>query len=854
VKPPAADTTAPTLDLSASMPANGATIGVTEVIAFAFSEPVQIHDGCQGSFLVLEGAGDNGTVKKSVNCSDSSVVAYGNKVMVSLSSAPVLPAGANATTELPNGAYSLVIETDALSDMAGNRNLYQVAGFTVTVDSTETVAPSVIRTDPMNGYSVDDSIVTLYFSEDIAPSNESVSIQLCGSDFECDTDDPVVNSYPVTTDMVDGNAVAVDLGRAVKDFQRYKITVPAGLVEDLVGTKGPAAPYTFEFVRDSNGFTADSTIELSAGASTADGLVFHLELGADTTPGTYAVCFCAEKDDPTLQDLGDGDTTFVITDNQLCSTNQHLDVSSSSTEVLAMTLANHDCATKCGEGCIGPHCFCDGSASAPTGALCLSKELCAAACDGEAGCGGINVHDTLPHCILTIADVCLDGANPTPAGLEPEEWQFFTKKTGTACTHFSDFSEQAGRMTVTNRVHVGVDYVFSPGTDASIELTSPEGASLTYYNPDSPDASSTGLSRDRIMIIDCGGTCGVSGPTRSLEKPAMANKVKTWNNHWPRASYNDLAHVDTENPVNPDKVVESAAGMELSHYASRASEEGHYYAGYNIDISGDIKIAIDGDMRDLNEYQCYKMCATDACTGAHCKCDGFLNGYDGPTSNALCADRALCGYLCDQVEGCNSIDMHKTISRCFLNGFGDDDFATIKDALTVDENYDVLHPVPANEETLGGRRLNQPLLVPRDIGFSWDRMLRFTDIQFATGGSFKLCFCDSSLLTNGAAVPCSSEEDYSVEVGTVHSSGVQCLLEKPKLRRASCKSQYHGGLRCYNDMDAPDPPPPAIGPLTERMIGVDAEDESPQGATQCAYGAEEGGCPTEPESNNAGHN
>ena len=45
----------------------------------------------------------------------------------------------------------------------------------------------------------------------------------------------------------------------------------------------------YEFLRDSSGFSVDKTILLSEGASTADALAFHLELGADTPPGEYAV-------------------------------------------------------------------------------------------------------------------------------------------------------------------------------------------------------------------------------------------------------------------------------------------------------------------------------------------------------------------------------------------------------------------------------------------------------------------------------------------------------------------------------------------------------------------------------------
>ena len=46
---------------------------------------------------------------------------------------------------------------------------------------------------------------------------------------------------------------------------------------------------------------------------------------------------------------------------------------------------------------------------------------------------------------------------------------------------------------------------------------------------------------------------------------------------------------------------------------------------------------------------------------------GFLNGYDGPESTAICGDVSLCSYLCDQLEECDAIDMHKTAPRCFLN-------------------------------------------------------------------------------------------------------------------------------------------------------------------------------------------
>ena len=102
------------------------------------------------------------------------------------------------------------------------------------------------------------------------------------------------------------------------------------------------------------------------------------------------------------------------------------------------------------------------------------------------------------------------------------------------------------------------------------------------------------------------------------------------------------------------------------------------------------------------------------------------------------------------------------------------------------------------------------LLAAKDPGISWDKILRFRDVEFTSGGKFKLCFCDSSLLP-GVGRVCATERDYTIEVGMIHSSGVSCLISNPQLQRVSCTPQMHGGLRCYSFMDAPSFEPPMIG-------------------------------------------
>merc|ERR1719213_1290911 len=152
-------------------------------------------------------------------------------------------------------------------------------------------------------------------------------------------------------------------------------------------------------------------------------------------------------------------------------------------------------------------------------------------------------------------------------------------------------------------------------------------------------------------------------------------------------------------------------------------------------------IPIDGALRDLAEFQCFAKCA-DGCTGEHCYCDGYLPGLDAPSSNSLCASKDLCMYLCDSVgEACQSIDMHATLPRCFLNAGTTTSFdnrgqpievpvLTHVDALEMDPDYNVLlKRYDVNQEHL--RRLQTSILEVEDLGFSWDKLLRFKGITLA---------------------------------------------------------------------------------------------------------------------------
>merc|ERR1719197_602117 len=95
--------------------------------------------------------------------------------------------------------------------------------------------------------------------------------------------------------------------------------------------------------------------------------------------------------------------------------------------------------------------------------------------------------------------------------------------------------------------------------------------SLTYdHSPvfGFPMATSL-LSKDRITIIDCKGTCGVSSPTTALVLPENAASIETWNDLYPHSWFSDSPHVDVENEKEEDKTLDYKQQMGMKKYSVR---------------------------------------------------------------------------------------------------------------------------------------------------------------------------------------------------------------------------------------------------------------------------------------------
>jgi hypothetical protein len=463
--------------------------------------------------------------------------------------------------------------------------------------------------------------------------------------------------------------------------------------------------------------------------------------------GTYHLCYCNED---AYEALDEPQRTFTGTPLSSAALGAY---------------ANELCVEKCSVGCVGPTCFCDGfmgqEVDANSSALCLSSIGCRDACDAVGGCVGFAQERGRNRCFL-YGSTDTEETDRFFAFQKSEYWPSGAcqNTTGFAATTGAEiFEKSIGTLTVTGRISVGVDFVVTPGEPASLELA---GQGL--------DAAS-----DRIMVIECSDQCGLAEGSSDVTAPTRP--VDAYFAEYGKADTDEL--------------------MPLSDYAPPFVEYPEQYCHKN-----NLRIASSPSLM-VTEHQCYRKCEAKApCLDDACFCDGYFPGHDMADSTALCLPEDQCMSMCTHDPNCFSIDMHATLPRCFLNSaVCASGLATGK--WTSDPDYKHLVKTGRRLGDLEkmGRRLSadhvRSLLQTPNYGLSWSELLRFDGLTFKQAGTYKVCACDSEI-----SGKCSSKEDFTVEVGKVHASGLQCLLGKPEFARGSCVKQKYGGLRCY-DGDAP---------------------------------------------------
>jgi hypothetical protein len=336
-----------------------------------------------------------------------------------------------------------------------------------------------------------------------------------------------------------------------------------------------------------------------------------------------------------------------------------------------------------------------------------------------------------------------------------------------------------GQLAVTARADIGRHFVIEPGAPASLELTG-QG-----FNQD----------KDRMMLIDCQGTCGLTKPTAAAVYPDAGASGR----------------FGAFQPIR-DIAREEAAVLESCPYFNHTEDQFLVHELFEEiparfctrgALAGSAANAIESPVaaRVAELYSCSR-CAGDP--NATQFCSGYLGLDDSLVDDAICLPKYECEHLCVLAgPACHSVSMHATLPRCFLNPPACEE-EVVTDMLGVDADFAVLLKRPEPEATAAAPVNIRDLeeidwaesargnLVSPSLGASSSAILRFAPLNVPAAGTFKVCFCDSELSPGG----CKSDADFAVEVGRLHLSGLGCLLTMARLRRATCVEQYFGGLRC----------------------------------------------------------
>jgi len=634
-------------------------------------------------------------------------------------------------------------------------------------------------------------------------------------------------------------------------------------------------------------------ISKSYGRTTTESFDFDVPL-TGMSAGRYGVCFCDEQIKPRAV-AGGGESWWISEFTR--------PVAGAATqwgpETIPGSYDKYKCS-ECASGCTGPDCFCDdyNAGHGLTGEFyCASPSICreiAEAADAEL----YIMHRTANVCkfLQTRAARRLADSN---GGINIQTYfsqcyDTFVRRNKATCEEIQDHTMHVGDMWVTERPHVNVDWVLTPLASQTVEVL---GDSLSYLGDRIAIIGGNGTcglsdaATDALVepydhaetLFDVWYSNYTTGASRGTgrasqwgqvsstsDREAMTKKhqdtlvfFNTWqaaNQHLDRPSDNDVPSGD----IAP--TVQAPVSYEV--------HENKFCVGSNIAIVGANPVTV---LR-ADEHQCAGKCAIRGpCHGPDCFCDGHFLGYDHADSAALCLSMARCQEICAAMgDDCYGIDMHKTLPRCFLNTRTT---CSASDGLRDDPNYNFVYKTTAvtrraqatPPHAMSGGAWPQPNDAPdvvshsmpqqgwvsesylaadlgvaeesaleMDTGYSCESILRFRHVKFRSGGLFKVCFCDHTLLT-GRFMPCKEKGDYMIEIGHIHSSGVSCLVEDARFRRGVCVAQWgvSQGLRCYSGAA---PPQPECGMMAPRPVVTTVEPTAPEQqvvSSWCLYGPEE---------------
>jgi len=348
------------------------------------------------------------------------------------------------------------------------------------------------------------------------------------------------------------------------------------------------------------------------------------------------------------------------------------------------------CNVKCQAGCDGDSCQCDhyrydhaDAAYQMCGTLQMMKDA-VATINQEAisSVVGFDYNAATSIGYLAVAKTSagdvecanlLDSASGVHQSelVEDEFSTHYDVQFGKHCTGWSDFSEAVGTVTVTNRAYVGVDVVMTPDAtlEASIEVYQPSTVSDVTGNNigDIGETSYIGLtedaagnSADRVMVIDCGGTCGRTDPSAHVTIGGTSF-VSDWIDQHPVHWFEDATAASAASATGPLKL--NPASIVSYPYEEHTGQ----FCDSNMDA--DISIPIAGVSTNiLAEFGCWNTCHGE-CNRIHgpCDCSGWL-GSEDQDSTALCMSKDDAQMVCDAIgSSCTGFKIMATLDRVYLN-------------------------------------------------------------------------------------------------------------------------------------------------------------------------------------------
>jgi hypothetical protein len=256
--------------------------------------------------------------------------------------------------------------------------------------------------------------------------------------------------------------------------------------------------------------------KMSAAASTDSSYVFTGEIPADAV-GRYTVCMA---DTP----------AYTVSEGKYFGYANADPFNETALPADSAFLADL-CVSKCSYGCVGANCNCEGFfptdeavyGTESNGPLCLAAAGCREACTATADCVGYSMHNTKPRCFLAKTTELL--SDPLYTAFEPlgvssfSDSDHFLEVTAPYTLSEEELQAQVdrnlGTLYVSKKVDIGAKYVVTPNEPTSLEVVGDE----------------LSIASDRVMVIDCTGTCGVSRPTRFVENlsiPQTLNGQEAW--------------------------------------------------------------------------------------------------------------------------------------------------------------------------------------------------------------------------------------------------------------------------------------------------------------------------------------